>query len=219
MKVKYRKQLRKSTLFKKANELANLGDMQVAVVIREAGRYEVYRSVDDKKWPPSMKRMRKAVPAPIMILPDDLDLGRHLITEMSGTKIEKGSVKLLPKDSDAPHRAESHPTELGEASGTQFVNDAIEEIMESRRRESDETDMEDKPYIGAHYVDDEIEKIIDSRWDGGELEYLVEWRDSELRGESWEPIWLLEAARASTTRFHEQNPSKPKLDQGSRTWV
>ncbi len=36
------------------------------------------------------------------------------------------------------------------------------------------------------------------------------WQDSDVREDSWEPVWLLEVAQASTTRFHKQNPSKPK---------
>jgi hypothetical protein len=45
---------RKRCVVKKAYELGELCDIDIAVIIRKNGRYYTYRSVDDDSWPPSM---------------------------------------------------------------------------------------------------------------------------------------------------------------------
>ena len=46
---------RKKTLFKKAYELGEYDGIDVALIIRQNGRFFTYRSIDHESWPPSMK--------------------------------------------------------------------------------------------------------------------------------------------------------------------
>jgi hypothetical protein len=50
---------RKSTLIKKAHDLAEFCDVDVALIIRnrQTGRYFTYNSVDLKSWPPSKEQI------------------------------------------------------------------------------------------------------------------------------------------------------------------
>ena len=48
---------RKLTLFKKAYDLGKEYNVDIAVVIRQRGRYYTFRSLDNKSWPPSMSEI------------------------------------------------------------------------------------------------------------------------------------------------------------------
>ena len=48
---------RKKTLLKKAYELGKYDGVDVAVIIRQNGKFFTYRSVDHKSWPPSMEEI------------------------------------------------------------------------------------------------------------------------------------------------------------------
>jgi hypothetical protein len=48
---------RKDTLFKKAYELGKYAGVDVALIIRQNGRFFTYRSIDHESWPPSMKEI------------------------------------------------------------------------------------------------------------------------------------------------------------------
>jgi hypothetical protein len=48
---------RKKTLLKKAHELGKYDSVDVAVIIRQNGKFFTYRSVDHKSWPPSMEEI------------------------------------------------------------------------------------------------------------------------------------------------------------------
>jgi hypothetical protein len=48
---------RKKTLFKKAYELGQLPNVEIAVIIHANGRYSTYRFVDKASWPPDMKHI------------------------------------------------------------------------------------------------------------------------------------------------------------------
>jgi hypothetical protein len=50
---------RKKTLLKKAHELGKYDGVDVAVIIRQNGKFFTYRSVDHKSWPPSMEEIVK----------------------------------------------------------------------------------------------------------------------------------------------------------------
>ena len=45
---------RKKTLIKKAYELGEFENIDVALIICKYGRYTTYRSTERKQWPPSM---------------------------------------------------------------------------------------------------------------------------------------------------------------------
>ena len=47
---------RKITLLKKAHELA-ICSMDVALILRQNGRFLTYRSIDHESWPPSMEQI------------------------------------------------------------------------------------------------------------------------------------------------------------------
>ena len=48
---------RKETLFKKAYELGKHDGVDVALILRQNGRFFTYKSVDHETWPPSMKEI------------------------------------------------------------------------------------------------------------------------------------------------------------------
>ena len=50
---------RKETLLKKAYEIAQFCDVDIALIlrIRKTGRYITYKSVDLESWPPSMEQI------------------------------------------------------------------------------------------------------------------------------------------------------------------
>ena len=50
---------RKKTLFKKAHELGKYSGVDVAVIIRQNGKFCTYKSIDHKSWPPSMEEIVK----------------------------------------------------------------------------------------------------------------------------------------------------------------
>lgn len=53
----YRIKNRKKTLLRKANQLAKLGNLDVAVIVREVDRYHIYRSTDKDDWPPPIEQI------------------------------------------------------------------------------------------------------------------------------------------------------------------
>jgi hypothetical protein len=55
---------RKLTLINKAHELAELCDVDVALIIRsrESGRYFTYNSLDLESWPPSKEQIVSLLP-------------------------------------------------------------------------------------------------------------------------------------------------------------
>jgi hypothetical protein len=48
---------RKETLLKKVYELGKEYGVDVALILRQNGRYFTYRSIDLESWPPSMKEI------------------------------------------------------------------------------------------------------------------------------------------------------------------
>jgi hypothetical protein len=48
---------RKETLFKKVYELGKYTSVDVALIIRQNGRFFTYRSIDHESWPPSIKEI------------------------------------------------------------------------------------------------------------------------------------------------------------------
>ncbi len=48
---------RKKTVLKKVYELGEYDGIEVALIIRQNGRFFTYRSMDHESWPPSMKEI------------------------------------------------------------------------------------------------------------------------------------------------------------------
>jgi hypothetical protein len=48
---------RKETLFKKVYELGKYDGVDIALILRQNGRFFTYRSIDLESWPPSMKEI------------------------------------------------------------------------------------------------------------------------------------------------------------------
>jgi hypothetical protein len=48
---------RKKTVLKKVHELGEYDGIDVALVIRQNGRFFTYRSINHESWPPSMKEI------------------------------------------------------------------------------------------------------------------------------------------------------------------
>ena len=54
---------RKLSLFKNAYELGKLCDADVAVIVCKNGRFYIYKSTDQKSWPPPMEQIASSVPS------------------------------------------------------------------------------------------------------------------------------------------------------------
>ncbi|KAK3169321.1 hypothetical protein OEA41_008704 [Lepraria neglecta] len=55
--VREKARKRTKSLFKKANELAQIADADIYIVINRGGKYQIYRSNDQPGWPPSEQEM------------------------------------------------------------------------------------------------------------------------------------------------------------------
>ena len=55
---------RKETLFKKVYEVGKYDGVDVALILRQNGRYFTYRSIDLESWPPSMKEIVRLTSVP-----------------------------------------------------------------------------------------------------------------------------------------------------------
>ena len=58
-------------------------------------------------------------------------------------------------------------------------------------------------------VEFEVESIIDSRWKGRRLEYLVHWKGYSEEDRTWEPKSNLSNALEAIKDFHRSNPNAP----------
>ena len=61
-----------------------------------------------------------------------------------------------------------------------------------------------------HDVEYEVNYIIDSRWKGKQLEYLVHWSGFNEEDRTWEPEGQLDNAYDVIIDFHRANPSAPR---------
>ena len=59
-------------------------------------------------------------------------------------------------------------------------------------------------------VEYEVDYIVDSRWKGKRLEYLVHWSGFSDEDRTWEPEGQLNNARDIVIDFHQANPSAPR---------
>ena len=59
-------------------------------------------------------------------------------------------------------------------------------------------------------IEFEVESIIDSRWKGRRLEYLVHWKGYSDEDRTWEPKGNLANASEAIKDFHHANPSAPR---------
>ncbi|KAF8847277.1 hypothetical protein BDZ45DRAFT_709734 [Acephala macrosclerotiorum] len=66
---------RKETLLKKAYEMGEFCEVDVALIlrIRKTGRYITFKSVDLESFPPSMEQIQLTYPIPINMLPHDIE--------------------------------------------------------------------------------------------------------------------------------------------------
>lgn len=78
---------RKFNLVKKADQLARLCGIDLALIIRKNGRYYTYRSLDNDQWPPTLSEIvSRQSPSVILVL-----------TKAQNTTYPL-PVNLLPKD-------------------------------------------------------------------------------------------------------------------------
>ena len=61
-----------------------------------------------------------------------------------------------------------------------------------------------------HDVEYEVDYIIDSRWKGKQLEYLIHWSGFNDKDHTWEPECQLDNAQDVIIDFHWTNPSAPR---------
>ena len=64
-------------------------------------------------------------------------------------------------------------------------------------------------------VEYEVDYIVDSRWKGRRLEYLVHWSRFNNKDHTWEPEGQLDNARDIIINFHRANPSASRKLQMS----
>ena len=59
-------------------------------------------------------------------------------------------------------------------------------------------------------IEFKVETIIDSRWKGCRLEYLVHWKGYSDKDRTWEPKGNLANASEAIKDFHRSKPSAPR---------
>ena len=59
-------------------------------------------------------------------------------------------------------------------------------------------------------IEFEVETIVDSRWKGRHLEYLVHWKGYSDEDHTWEPKSNLTNALEAIKDFHRSIPSAPR---------
>jgi len=58
----------------------------------------------------------------------------------------------------------------------------------------------------------EVEEILDSRWRGNKLQYLIKWRGQPLEERTWENREeVIKGALKSCKEFHQRHPDAPKV--------
>ena len=60
-------------------------------------------------------------------------------------------------------------------------------------------------------IEFEVESIIDSRWKGRHLEYLVHWKGYSEEDYTWEPKGNLTNASEAIQDFHRSKPNAPRI--------
>ena len=57
----------------------------------------------------------------------------------------------------------------------------------------------------------EVEEILDSRWRGGELQYLIKWKEQLLKERTWENRGkVIKGALRLCREFHQKHPDAPR---------
>jgi len=58
----------------------------------------------------------------------------------------------------------------------------------------------------------EVEEILDSRWRGGKLQYLIKWKGQPLEERTWENrAEVVKGAPRSCKEFHQRHPDTPRV--------
>jgi len=58
----------------------------------------------------------------------------------------------------------------------------------------------------------EVEEILDSRWRGGELQYLIKWKGQSLEERTWENrSEVVKGVPKSCKEFHQKHPDAPRV--------
>ena len=58
----------------------------------------------------------------------------------------------------------------------------------------------------------EVEEILDSRWRGGNLQYLIKWKGQPLEERTWENrAEVVKGAPRSCKEFHQRHPDAPRV--------
>jgi len=58
----------------------------------------------------------------------------------------------------------------------------------------------------------EVEEILDSRWKGNKLQYLIKWRGQLLKERTWESREeVIKGAPRSCKEFHQKHPDTPRV--------
>ena len=58
----------------------------------------------------------------------------------------------------------------------------------------------------------EVEEILDSRWRGGKLQYLIKWKGQSLEERTWENRnKVIKGAPRSCKEFHQKHPDAPRV--------
>ena len=58
----------------------------------------------------------------------------------------------------------------------------------------------------------EVEEILDSRWRGGKLQYLIKWKGQPLEERTWENrTKVVKGAPRSYKEFHQRHPDAPRV--------
>ncbi len=85
--VREKARKRTQSLFRKANELAQIADANIYVVINRNDKYQIYKSTDQPGWPPSEQEMVRPHDATLPTMLDNHDRRSNILSR--GIKVQR----------------------------------------------------------------------------------------------------------------------------------
>ena len=85
--VREKARKRTQSLFRKANELAQIADANIYVVINRNDKYQIYKSTDQPGWPPSEQEMVRPQDATLPTMLDNHDRRGNILSR--GIKVQR----------------------------------------------------------------------------------------------------------------------------------
>ena len=128
---------------------------------------------------------------------------KETVSQTSGTisiwKVSKSAYKLkIP-----PTWKSIHPV-INESYLTSYMTSTFEQ--QSQKSDNRVANPNNQTNI------QEVEEILDSRWRGGKLQYLIKWKGQSLEERTWENRHeVVKGAPRSCKEFHQKYPDAPRV--------